>query len=80
MNTKVQKTGNSLSVSIPKFVTQKLALKKGSEVTFSLEGNKILIIPSQKKETLKDMLKSVSKNNRPEFVDFGTDAGTEVIK
>jgi antitoxin component of MazEF toxin-antitoxin module len=80
MTTKVQKTGNSLSVSIPKFVTQKLSLKKGSEVTFSLEGNKILIIPSQKKETLTDMLQSISKTNLPEFVDFGDDTGTEVIK
>lgn len=43
MKYKVRKTGNSLVVTIPTFVTKSLGLKNGTEVTIEMQGNKIII-------------------------------------
>lgn len=79
MNTKIQKSGNSFSLYLPQFIIKKAKIKKGSEVSVDFQDDKIIITPSKKTLTLKEMLKSVSKNNRPELIDFGEDVGREVI-
>lgn len=43
MKYKVRKTGNSLVITIPTFVTKSLALKNGTEVSIEMQGNKIII-------------------------------------
>lgn len=39
----IYKTGNSLAVTLPKKMTDKLGLEDGSTVNVSQEGNKIII-------------------------------------
>lgn len=43
MKYKVRKTGNSLGITIPIFVTKSLGLKNGTEVTIEMQGKKIII-------------------------------------
>lgn len=79
MTTKVQKSGNSLSINIPKALAEKAHLQKGSKVSFDYKGGKILVIPEEKKETLEDMLKGLTPENMPEFIDWGPDVGKEIL-
>ena len=80
MTTKVQKSGNCLSINIPKALAQKASLQKGSRVSFDFKGGKILVIPEKKEETLEDMLKGLTPENMPEFIDFGPDVGREIVE
>ena len=79
MTSKVQKSGNCLSINIPKVLAEKADLHKGLKVSFDFKDGNILIIPDNKKETLADMLKSLSKDNIPEFINLGPDVGREKI-
>lgn len=43
MQYKARKTGNSLSVTIPVFVTKQLEIKDGDNVSINLRGKEIII-------------------------------------
>lgn len=79
MTTKVQKSGNTLSINIPKAVALKACIRKGSRVSFDLKGGAILVIPEKKELTLAGMLEGLTPENMPEFIDFGPDVGKEII-
>ncbi|MES2059733.1 MAG: AbrB/MazE/SpoVT family DNA-binding domain-containing protein [Patescibacteria group bacterium] len=79
MTTKVQKSGNTLSINIPKAVAEKARIHKGSRVSFDFKGGKILVTPERKELTLEDMLRGLTPENTPEFIDFGPDVGREII-
>ena len=80
MKTKVHKIGNSLSIYIPKSLALKTGLTKGAPVELRSVGPRIIVEPALPKETLDDLLASLTPNNRNEFVDFGPDVGQEIIK
>jgi antitoxin MazE len=80
MTTKVQKSGNCLSINIPKALAAKANITKGSKVSFDFKAGKILVIPEEKKETLADLLKGLTPENRHELVDWGPDVGREIIE
>ena len=80
MTTKVQKSGNSLSINIPKAVALKARIYKGSRVSFDFKGGKILVIPQNGKGTLADLLKGFTPENRHELWDWGPDVGREIIE
>ena len=80
VSTKVQKSGNTLSINIPKVLAERAKLIKGSKVSFDFKGGKILVIPEEKEETLEDMLKGCTPENMPEFIDFGPDVGREIVE
>jgi antitoxin component of MazEF toxin-antitoxin module len=80
MNTKIQKSGNSFSLYLPKFIIKKAKIKKGSEVFVDFQDDKIIITPSKKTLTLKEMLKGYDlKSMRHDPIDFGPDIGREII-
>ena len=57
--------GNSLGVRIPKHLSEELRLRAGSEVEVSLKGKVVTIKPvREKKETLHDLVKGITKKNR----------------
>ena len=79
MTTKVKMWGNSLGVHIPKHVSEELRLRAGSEVQVSLKGKVVTIKPVQeKKETLQDLVKGITKKNRHEETDWGYPIGKEL--
>ncbi len=80
MTTKVQKSGNSLSINIPKSLASRASLLKGSEVSFDFIEGKIIIVPEKKKLTLADMLAQITPENAPEFIDWGPDVGREIVE
>ena len=81
MTTKIKMWGNSLGVHIPKHVSEELCLRAGSEVQVSLKGKMVTIKPVQeKKETLKDLVKGITKKNRHEeaWGNMGGPVGREI--
>ena len=71
--------GNSLGVHIPKHVSDELCLREGSEVQVSLKGKIVTIKPTEeKKETLRDLVKGITKKNRHKETDWGYPVGKEL--
>lgn len=48
MKTKIIKTGNSLGIIIPSYMTKVLGLEKGTAIEISLKGKKIEITKEEK--------------------------------
>lgn len=71
METVIKKWGNSLGIRIPSYIAKDLSLKEGSFVEIEDERGKIVIKP-KKKNDLKEMLKSIDKNNI--HGEFGTES------
>lgn len=80
MRTTIQKWGNSLSVRLPKAVTEKVGLKESDPVEIEIQGNKVVLLPQTVKEyTLKELLKGVTKRNLHDETDFGGAVGREML-
>ena len=80
MRTTIQKWGNSLSVRLPKAVTEKVGLKESDSIEIEIQDNKIVLLPQTVKEyTLKKLLKGVTKKNLHDETDFGGPAGREML-
>ena len=62
METVIKKWGNSLGIRIPSLIAKDLSLKEGSCVEIEDERGRIVIKP-KKKNDLKEMLKSIDKDN-----------------
>ncbi len=81
MTTKVKKWGNSLAVRIPKELGEMIRFQEGTDVTFSLKGNTIVISHSEKpKYTLESLMKNFDKKTEHELIDWGSDVGNEIIE
>ncbi|MGI0119723.1 AbrB/MazE/SpoVT family DNA-binding domain-containing protein [Zooshikella sp. RANM57] len=52
----IRQSGNANIVSIPKAVLSSLGLSVGSDVEISIDGNRLVLTPVQKEETLEDLL------------------------
>lgn len=79
MATKIQKWGNSLAVRIPKELAKEVHLREGSAVSFSTEGESI-ILHSRKKPhySLAELLRPGSKGRRRKEYDWGKTVGKEL--
>ncbi len=80
MTTKVQKWGNSYAVRIPKDIVKETHLREGSSVSFSVEGDSIILSHTKKpKYTLDELMKDFNKETQHELVDWGPDVGKEIL-
>lgn len=80
METHIQKWGNSLAVRLPKDMTRKMKLHRGSRVSVVSLSKEIRIKPmiQPQHKTLEQLLAGITKKNRhPEF-DWGKPMGKEV--
>ena len=70
MTTKFQKKRNGFSVTIPKKMVQKAKFNLNTEIDMKCEEGKIIIFLKKEKElTLKDIVKTITKDNRhPEII------------
>ena len=73
----VKKWGNSLGIRIPSLIVRELSLKDGSSVEINDRGNEIVIKPIQK-NSLREMLNSISDQNTHEEVEFSGPVGKEI--
>ena len=79
MTTKIQQWGNSLAVRLPKEITQKFNLHKGSSVVLTEDMKNIMIKPVRKnKVTLKELVSKITPENIHSEVDWGKSVGKEI--
>jgi antitoxin MazE len=80
MTTKIQKWGNSLGIRLPKVLIESTPFSLGSEVEVEKKGSEIILkVIKDKKPTLKEMLKGMTKANFEPLVDWGPPVGREII-
>ena len=79
MKTTVQKWGNSLALRIPSAFAKEVQVRQGSEVDLTVVEGRLIATPAKKrKPSLAQMLKLVTKENRPSEIDWGAPVGREV--
>jgi antitoxin MazE len=79
MTTVVAKWGNSLAIRLPKALAEQVNLKEGTDITFSVSGNSIVITPQQRKKyTLDELLEGMTPDNFHSEIDTGCAVGNEV--
>ena len=78
MDTTVQKWGNSLALRIPQSVAKGIRLHQGSVVDVVLIAGRIVVKPRrQRRYTLAQLLRGVTRRNRHAELDWGERAGQE---
>ena len=63
MKATVQKWGNSLAIRIPKNVTKETKVIEGSSINIQVENGNIILSPSKKEYSLKELLKNITNEN-----------------
>ncbi len=64
---------------IPKHVSEELRLREGSDVHVLIQGKVITIKPAaEKKETLRELVKGITKENIHKETDWGYPVGKEL--
>jgi antitoxin MazE len=75
MTTHISQWGNSLGIRLPKFLGEKLNLKKGMKVSLYEEDGKIIIEKTQQYSL--DELLSIKKSCPYKEIDTGSNVGNE---
>lgn len=79
MRLRVQKWGNSLTLSIPAAFARETGLGPGADVNLELDGKRLIITPtSDGPFTLFGLLDGVTDENLHDVVDTGQAQGREV--
>lgn len=79
MNATVQKWGNSLALRIPGPLAKDVHLQQGSVVELVvIEGEMVVKPKGQRKYSLSQLLKGMTKNNRHSEQDWGGEMGQEI--
>ena len=79
MNATVQKWGNSLALRIPKTLAQDVDLHQGSVVELeAVEGNMVVKPKMERKLSLRQMVKRITKKNLHAETDWGRPMGKEI--
>ena len=80
MTTKIQKWGNSYAMRIPKEIIEEMNFREGSPVSFSIEGDSIIVTHTKKLGyTLDGLLKNFDTKSRHEELFNDTEVGTEAV-
>ena len=67
----VAKWGNSLAISIPKNIANKINLKEGTSISIDVTDNNIVITPEKPKYTLEELLAGASSEDFDGEFDWG---------
>mgnify|MGYP001566614204 FL=1 len=79
MNATVQKWGNSLALRIPKSLAEDVDLHQGSVVELAVVGGEVVVKPrKEKKLSLRQLVKRITKRNLHAETDWGRPMGKEV--
>lgn len=78
MTTRVQESGGSLVLRIPKSLAARAGLKPDASVEVSLEKGRLIVVPSRGSSlTLESLLAQVTKDNLHGEIDTGPAVGRE---
>jgi antitoxin MazE len=78
MKTTVKKWGNSLAIRIPKNISEDTMVAEGSNIDIMVEKGKIILSPSKKEYSLKELLKNISNKNIHSEISTGNHVGGEI--
>ena len=79
MNATVQKWGNSLALRIPKTLAEDVDLHQGSVVELEAVEGKMVVKPKkERKLSLRQMVKRITKKNLHAETDWGRPMGKEI--
>lgn len=79
MNATVQKWGNSLALRIPKSLAEDVDIHQGSVVELEMVEGEIVLKPKkEKKLSLRQLVKRITKKNLHTETDWGRPMGKEV--
>jgi antitoxin MazE len=78
MKSVVKKWGNSLAVRIPKNISKEILVTEGSNINIKVENGNIILSPSQKEYSLKDLLKNITEKNIHSEISTGNHVGGEI--
>ena len=78
MKATIQKWGNSLAIRIPKNITKDSRVSEGSNIDIMVENGKIILSPSPKVYSLKELLKNVTDENIHSEISTGDYIGGEI--
>ena len=74
----LQRWGNSLGVRIPRPLLDQLGLREGAQVDIRIEGERLVIARAPRRPTLDELLAGMTRENRPEELDWGPPIGKEI--
>ncbi len=78
MKTTIQKWGNSLAIRIPKNISKDTRVSEGSNIDIIVDNGKIIISPSPREYSLKELLKNVTSENIHSEISTGDYVGGEI--
>ena len=79
MRARIQKWGNSLALRIPKSFADEVGFRRETTIEITLADGKLIITPVAKpKQTLKQLLAKVTRDNLHHEVDTGSATGNEM--
>ena len=79
MKARIQKWGNSLALRIPKSFADEVGFRRETTIEITLADGKLIITPVAKpKQTLKQLLAKVTRDNLHHEVDTGSATGNEM--
>jgi antitoxin MazE len=78
MKATIQKWGNSLAIRIPKNISKDTRVSEGSDINITVENGKIILSPSPKEFSLKELLKNITNENIHSEVSTGDHMGGEI--
>lgn len=78
MAAQVAKWGNSLGIRIPAPIANQVHLEEGTDITFDVVDNSLVIRPKRHKYTLDELLKGVTPDNIHSEIDMGMPVGNEI--
>jgi len=78
MTTVIQKWGNSLAVRLSKAVAEAATLRSGTAVEVEARAGRVVVTPvKHRKLRLNDLVRRITKSNRHDETDFGSERGHE---
>lgn len=75
---KISAWGNSLGIRLPQAIAQQVGFTEGALISLSVEGNRLVLSPTQPKYRLDDLLAGITPDMQHDEVDWGSPEGEEV--
>jgi len=77
---KIRKWGNGFGVLLPKVAIEALDHKEHSNISISVKKNSlhIKLVKEKKSESLRELIKKITPENRHKELDWGTPVGKEI--
>ena len=79
MRVQISKWGNSLGLRLPKTLARKIGVSAGQSVELVLDGERLIIEPTNPAQRLEDLLVNMTPGSMGEAFDWGEDAGREAV-